>query len=209
VSEKVVDVGNFDCFWDLVMAMKTASCILGPVNTLMIILKNLIEPVLFWAELHKQHYSLETTMYCGIFQTLWVRWCAPHSSMNKVQVYCWSKVCIIEALFRFGCDSFLTEVVFSRLLHQTRIGTLNSIFETSAETIGSFWLTCTIRLLVLNTKPFLYFVMFDLHFTKNPLPGLFTCLCFSLTILFRPVVIALYYSFFPPWFCMTYHWIYQ
>jgi len=117
--------------------------------------------------------------------------------MNKVQIYCWSKVCIIQAVFRFGCDSFLTVVVFSRLRYLTLIGTSNSIFETSSKTVGSFWLTCTIRLLVLmNTKPVLYFVMFDLHFTKNPLPGLFNCVCFSLTILFRPVVIALYYSFF-------------
>ena len=39
VSQKVVYVDKFDCFWDYVMVMKTASCILGPVNTLLI-LKN-------------------------------------------------------------------------------------------------------------------------------------------------------------------------
>lgn len=55
--------------------------------------------------------------------------------MNKVQIYCWSKVYIIQAVFGFGCDSFLTMVVFSRLRYQTWLGTSNSIFETSAKTI--------------------------------------------------------------------------
>jgi len=53
------------------MVMKTASCISGPLNTL-VILKKLNEPVFYWAELYKQHYGLETTMSYGIFWTLWV-----------------------------------------------------------------------------------------------------------------------------------------
>jgi hypothetical protein len=55
--------------------------------------------------------------------------------MNKDQIYCWSKVYIMQAVLRFGCDSFLTKVIFSRLGYQTQLGTTNSIFETSAKTI--------------------------------------------------------------------------
>lgn len=175
------------------MVMKIASCISGQVNT-PIILKSLIEPVLFWAELYKQHYSLETTISYGIFWTLEVRGCAPNSLMIKVQIFCCSKVYIIQAVLWFGCDFLLD---YGHIFHAPRSDTAWNLWIPFLKPalrlfIGSFWLICTIRLLVfMNTKPVLYFVIFDLHFTKNPLPGLFTVICFSLMILFRPVAIAL------------------
>jgi len=112
------------------MVMKIASCISGQVNT-PIILKSLIEPALFWAELYKQHYSLETTMSYGIFWTLEVRGCAPNSLMIKVQIFCCSKVYIIQAVLRFGCDFLLD---YGHIFHAPRSEPLNSIFKTSAKT---------------------------------------------------------------------------